>query len=97
MAAYISEVAIDAALMDESPASSRRSSFHSSHGGNEGCEETIGMGHMQTPSSSSYLKLPYEMEELDLGSHIHGGGLPVSGVMKDIQANMDNELTRYNA
>ncbi|KAF7986327.1 hypothetical protein HWV62_35304 [Athelia sp. TMB] len=72
MAAYISEVAIDAALIDESPASSSRSSLHSSRGDDESCGETIGMGHMQTISSSNYLTLLYETEELDLGSHIRG-------------------------
>ncbi|KAF7986324.1 hypothetical protein HWV62_35298 [Athelia sp. TMB] len=66
MAAYISEVAIDSALMDKSPASSSRSSLHSSRSGNEGREETFGTEHTQTVISSSYLQLPYAIEELEL-------------------------------
>lgn len=84
-------MAIDSALMDESPASSRRSSLHSSHSGNEGCEETPGMGTTQTVVSSSYLQLPFAIEERDVGSHGHGHRFPVPVDMKDAHANMDSE------
>ncbi|KAF7986357.1 hypothetical protein HWV62_35364 [Athelia sp. TMB] len=73
MAAYISEVAIDAALVDPpSPVTGHQSTSHDSHAGEGEEGEGISLRRRQAGSSSSYLQLPYELEELDLRSHGHG-------------------------
>lgn len=64
MAAYISEVAIDAALMDSPTIHGQSSSLQSSHTRDEaGGEDGIGMSHLRAGSSVSHLHLPYAIEE----------------------------------
>ncbi|KZP05545.1 hypothetical protein FIBSPDRAFT_1054027 [Athelia psychrophila] len=66
MAAYVSEVAIDAALMPDKPFSRERSSSPESSfiGEDAGGWDTIELSPRQTGSSASYLRLPYVVEEL---------------------------------
>ncbi|KZP03519.1 hypothetical protein FIBSPDRAFT_941478 [Athelia psychrophila] len=66
MAAYVSEVAIDAALMPDKPSSKECSSFPESSfiGEDAGGWNTIELNPRQTGSSASYLRLPYVVEEL---------------------------------
>ncbi|KZP19008.1 hypothetical protein FIBSPDRAFT_893019 [Athelia psychrophila] len=71
MAAYISEVAIDAALIDKPSAQGHTGSAESSFMGDEtGEANAVGLRHMPVGSSASYLRLPYIVEELgDLESN----------------------------
>ncbi|KZP07930.1 hypothetical protein FIBSPDRAFT_996584 [Athelia psychrophila] len=65
MAAYISEVAIDTALMpDKTSSKSRISSSESSFVGDD-AGDNIGLRCLDTGSSASYLRLPYIVEELE--------------------------------
>ncbi|KZP15861.1 hypothetical protein FIBSPDRAFT_866759 [Athelia psychrophila] len=72
MSAYISEVAIDAALMGSTTVKGPAKSSPSSHMGYEaGGEGAIGMGNLRVGSSVSHLRLPYDFEEFqgELGNH----------------------------
>lgn len=76
MAAYVSEVAINTALMD-APFSEGKTGFNESPcvGDETGDGNTAGLRHMQAGSSASYLRLPYMVEELgDLDSSTLVGG-----------------------
>ncbi|KZP14761.1 hypothetical protein FIBSPDRAFT_867881 [Athelia psychrophila] len=65
LAAYISEVAIDAALIDKSSARGYTSSAESSRvDDTEEAGENIELRRWQTGSSVSHLRLPYIVEEL---------------------------------
>ncbi|KZP21782.1 hypothetical protein FIBSPDRAFT_1044052 [Athelia psychrophila] len=72
MAAYISEVAIDAALMDVPPVRGQTGFSLSSYTRHEEeGEDAISMGHLRGRSSVSHLQMPYIIEEFqgDLDSH----------------------------
>ncbi|KZP07926.1 hypothetical protein FIBSPDRAFT_996577 [Athelia psychrophila] len=65
MAAYISEVAIDAALMlDKSSSKGHISSESSFIGDDAGGADNISLRRLETGGSASYLRLPYVVEEL---------------------------------
>lgn len=66
-AAYVSEVAIDAALMDVPSVKGKTGSSSSSHthtGHDAEGELAISMGHLHERSSVSHLQVPYVIEEL---------------------------------
>ncbi|KZP24966.1 hypothetical protein FIBSPDRAFT_950668 [Athelia psychrophila] len=64
MAAYVSEVAIDAGLMDMPPVTGRTTTSPSSHTGHEAeGEDAISMSHLRGRSSGNHLQLPYDFEE----------------------------------
>ncbi|KZP24969.1 hypothetical protein FIBSPDRAFT_929535 [Athelia psychrophila] len=64
MAAYVSEVAIDAGLMDVPPVNGQTGSSLSSHIGHEPeGEDAISMSHLRGRSSANHLQLPYDFEE----------------------------------
>ncbi|KZP13198.1 hypothetical protein FIBSPDRAFT_936470 [Athelia psychrophila] len=79
MAAYISEVAIDAALMDVPPVKGQTSSSLSSHTEHEAGD--ISMGHLRARSNLSHPELPYIIEEFqgELDNH------PLVGRRSDVE------------
>lgn len=64
MAAYISDVAIDAALLDKPSATGNITSFEGSQIAHAEGRESIELRRRQVGTSASYLRLPYTVKEL---------------------------------